>query len=79
MRIEPVERARPGPPEAQRIYDAVEEHTGGYRRSARCSANKPELLRAFNQLYGVVWAEGAGGQAEGAGLPTGVDFNGCGY
>lgn len=21
--------------------------------------NKPELLRAFNQLYGVVWAEGA--------------------
>jgi len=58
MRIQPVERAQAAPI-VQRIYDAIERQTGRVSPFFRMLGNKPELLRAFNQLYGVVWAEGA--------------------
>jgi alkylhydroperoxidase family enzyme len=46
----------------------------------RMLGNKPELLRAFNQLYGVVWAEGAlqAKLKELAYLQVSI-LNGCGY
>jgi alkylhydroperoxidase family enzyme len=52
----------------------------GCRPSSRCWGNKPELLRAFNQLYGVVWAEGAlsAKLKELAYLRVSI-LNGCGY
>jgi alkylhydroperoxidase family enzyme len=58
MRIEPVERDQAAPV-VQRVYDAIENSTGKVSPFFKMLGNKPELLRAFNQLYGVVWAEGA--------------------
>ena len=51
MRIQPVERAQAAPV-VQRIYDAIERQTGRVSPFFRMLGNKPELLRAFNQLYG---------------------------
>jgi hypothetical protein len=53
MRIEPVERDQAAAV-VQRIYDAIEQSTGTVSPFFRMLGNKPELLRAFNQLYGVV-------------------------
>jgi alkylhydroperoxidase/carboxymuconolactone decarboxylase family protein YurZ len=58
MRIELVERDQ-APPVVQRIYDAIEKRIGTVSPFFRMLGNKPERLRAVNQLYGVVWAEGA--------------------
>jgi alkylhydroperoxidase family enzyme len=58
MRIEPVEREQAAPV-VRRIYDAIEKSTGTVSPFFRMLGNHPDLLRAFNQLYGVVWAEGA--------------------
>jgi alkylhydroperoxidase family enzyme len=79
MRIEPVERAQAAPV-VQRIYDAIERQTGRVSPFFRMLGNKPELLRAFNQLYGVVWAEGAlqAKLKELAYLQVSI-LNGCGY
>jgi alkylhydroperoxidase family enzyme len=79
MRIEPVEHDQ-APPVMQRIYDAIEKSTGRVSPFFKMLGNKPELLRAFNQLYGVVWAEGAlpGKLKELAYLRVSI-LNGCGY
>jgi alkylhydroperoxidase family enzyme len=79
MRIEPVEREQ-APPVVQRIYDAIEKSTGRVSPFFKMLGNKPELLRAFNQLYGVVWAEGAlaARLKELAYLRVSI-LNGCGY
>jgi alkylhydroperoxidase family enzyme len=79
MQIEPVERDRAAPV-VQRIYDAIERQTGRVSPFFRMLGNKPELLRAFNQLYGVVWAEGAlaAKLKELAYLQVSI-LNGCGY
>jgi alkylhydroperoxidase family enzyme len=79
MRIEPVERDQAGPV-VQRIYDAIEKQTGRVSPFFKMLGNKPELLRAFNQLYGVVWAEGAlaAKLKELAYLRVSI-LNGCGY
>jgi alkylhydroperoxidase family enzyme len=58
MRIEPI------PPEAaaadvQRIYRSLQERLGSVSNFYRMLAHKPALLRAFTQLYGVIWEEGA--------------------
>lgn len=58
MRIEPVDKEQAAPV-VQRIYDAIEKSTGTVSPFFRMLGNRPDLLRAFNQLYGVVWAEGA--------------------
>jgi hypothetical protein len=55
MRIEPVERDQ-APAIVQRIYDAIEKRSGTVSPFFRMLGNNPELLRAFNQLYGVAWA-----------------------
>ena len=79
MRIEPVERDQ-APPIVQRIYDAIEKRSGTVSPFFRMLGNNPELLRAFNQLYGVVWAEGAlqAKLKELAYLRVSI-LNGCGY
>jgi alkylhydroperoxidase family enzyme len=79
MRIEPVERDQAAPV-VQRIYDAIEQQTGRVSPFFKMLGNKPELLRAFNQLYGVVWAEGAldAKLKELAYLRVSI-LNGCGY
>jgi alkylhydroperoxidase family enzyme len=58
MRIEPVDHEQAAPV-VRRIYDAIERQTGRVSNFFKMLGNKPDLLRAFNQLYGVVWAEGA--------------------
>ena len=58
MRIEPVDKEQ-AEPVVRRIYDAIERQTGQVSNFFKMIGNKPDLLRAFNQLYGVVWAEGA--------------------
>jgi alkylhydroperoxidase family enzyme len=79
MRIQPVERDQAAPV-VQRIYDAIERRSGTVSPFFRMLGNKPELLRAFNQLYGVVWAEGAlaAKLKELAYLRVSI-LNGCGY
>jgi alkylhydroperoxidase family enzyme len=79
MRIEPVERDQ-APPIVQRIYDAIEKRSGTVSPFFRMLGNSQELLRAFNQLYGVVWAEGAlaAKLKELAYLRVSI-LNGCGY
>jgi hypothetical protein len=79
MRIEPVERDQ-ARPVVRRIYDAIEQRTGMVSPFFKMLGNKPELLRAFNQLYGVVWAEGAlaAKLKELAYLRVSI-LNGCGY
>jgi alkylhydroperoxidase family enzyme len=79
MRIEPVERDQ-APPIVQRIYDAIEKRSGTVSPFFRMLGNNQELLRAFNQLYGVVWAEGAlaAKLKELAYLRVSI-LNGCGY
>jgi alkylhydroperoxidase family enzyme len=58
MRIEPVDTEQAAPV-VRRIYDAIQQQTGRVSNFFRMLGNNPDLLRAFNQLYGVVWAEGA--------------------
>jgi alkylhydroperoxidase family enzyme len=79
MRIEPVEKER-AEPVVRRIYDAIEQQTGRVGNFFKMLGNQPELLRAFNQLYGVVWAEGAlaAKLKELAYLRVSI-LNGCGY
>jgi AhpD family alkylhydroperoxidase len=64
----------------RRIYDAIEPQTGRVSSFFRMLGNKPGLLRAFNQLHGVVWAEGAPGAKlkELAYLRVSI-MNGCAY
>ena len=51
MRIEPVEREQ-APPVVQRIFDAIEQRTGGVSPFFRMLANKPELLRTSTSSTG---------------------------
>ena len=58
MRIEPIqpEQARP---DVQRIYHALEERLGAVSNFYKVLAHKPALLRAFTQLHGAIWDDGA--------------------
>jgi alkylhydroperoxidase family enzyme len=58
MRIEPVDHEQAAPV-VRRIYDAIERQTGRVSNFFKMLGNAPDLLPAFNQLYGVIWAEGA--------------------
>lgn len=79
MRIEPVDKEQAAPV-VRRIYDAIERQTGRVSNFFKMLGNTPDLLRAFNQLYGVVWAEGAleAKLKELAYLRVSI-LNGCGY
>jgi alkylhydroperoxidase family enzyme len=79
MRIEPVDKDHAAPV-VRRIYDAIEQQTGTVATFYQMLGNKPDVLRAFNQLNGVVWAEGAlaAKLKELAYLRVSI-LNGCGY
>jgi alkylhydroperoxidase family enzyme len=79
MRIEPVDKEQAAPV-VRRIYDAIERQTGRVSNFFKMLGNTPDLLRAFNQLSSVVWAEGALAVRlkELAYLRVSI-LNGCGY
>jgi alkylhydroperoxidase family enzyme len=55
MRIEPVDKDQ-APPLVQRIYDGLEHQVGAVSVFTRMLAHKPDVLRAYNQLSGALWA-----------------------
>ena len=58
MQIHLIEKDQASPL-GQRIYDALEQQSGSVSTFNKMLAHKPEVLRAFNQLSGALWAEGA--------------------
>jgi uncharacterized peroxidase-related enzyme len=58
VRIEPIQPEQ-AVPEVQRIYRSLEERLGGVSNFYKVLAHKPALLRAFTQLYGAIWDDGA--------------------
>jgi len=58
VRIEPMTRDAASPV-ARRIFDSIEKGSGTVSNLLRMLAHKPDVLRAYNQLSGAVWAEGA--------------------
>ncbi|MGZ4147211.1 MAG: carboxymuconolactone decarboxylase family protein [Actinomycetota bacterium] len=58
MRIEPVSRET-APPIVQRIFESIEKAGGTVSNVFRMLAHKPDVLRAYNQLSGAIWADGA--------------------
>jgi len=58
MRIQPIDRES-ATPDGRRIYDALEKEQGSVSNFSRMLAHRPAVLRAYNQLYGAVWAESA--------------------
>ena len=58
MQIHPIEKEQASPL-VQRIYAALEQESGSVSTLNKMLAHKPEVLRAFNQLSGAIWAEGA--------------------
>ena len=58
MRIEPVQNEF-ATPDVRRIFEAVERTQGAVGNFSRMLAHGPAVLRAYNQLYGAVWADSA--------------------
>lgn len=56
MRIQPVEKEQ-APDVVRRIYAALEQRAGSVSDFTKMLAHKPEILRAFNQLFAAVMAE----------------------
>jgi uncharacterized peroxidase-related enzyme len=56
MRIQPVEKDE-APDVVRRIYEALEQRAGSVSDFTKMLAHKPEVLRAFNQLFAAVMAE----------------------
>jgi alkylhydroperoxidase family enzyme len=79
MRIEPIQPEQAGP-DVQRIYRSLHERLGTVSNFYKVLAHKPALLRAFTQLYGAVWDDGAlsPNLKELAYLRTSI-MNGCDY
>ena len=46
-------------PQVQRIYDSLTQRFGRVSPFYKMLAHKPEILRAFSQLYAALWAESA--------------------
>jgi alkylhydroperoxidase family enzyme len=58
MRIQPVEKDQASAL-VRRIYDSLEQQSGRVSPFFKMLANKPDVLRAFLQLDGAIWADGA--------------------
>lgn len=56
MRIEPVERDG-APAQVRRIFEAIEREGRPVTNLLRMLGHKPAILRAYNQLYGALFAE----------------------
>ena len=46
-------------PQVQRIYESLTQRFGRVSPFYKMLAHKPEILRAFSQLYAALWAESA--------------------
>ena len=57
MQIHLIEKDQAGPL-VQRLFDALERQSGSVSNFNKMLAHKPDVLRAFNQLSGAIWAEG---------------------
>lgn len=79
MIIRPVEKDQ-APETVKRIYEALEQSLGRVPNFYKMLAHKPDVLRAFNQLYSAIWAEGvlSAKLKELAYLRTSI-HNGCEY
>lgn len=58
MPISPIEPDQASP-QVQRIYDSLAQRFGRVSPFYKMLAHKPEVLRAFSQLYAALWAESA--------------------
>jgi alkylhydroperoxidase family enzyme len=58
MRIQPIEKDQTSDV-VRRIYDSLEQRSGRVSPFFKMLAHKPDVLRAFLQLEGAVWADGA--------------------
>ena len=58
MRITPVEPDQ-APDLVRRIYDSLSKGSGRVSPFYKMLGHKPDVLRAFSQLYAAVFAEGA--------------------
>lgn len=58
MHIQPVEKEH-APEIVRRIYEALEQRAGSVSDFTKMLAHKPEVLRAFNQLFAAVMMEDA--------------------
>jgi alkylhydroperoxidase family enzyme len=58
MRIQPIEKDQASDL-VRRIDESLEQRTGRVSHFVKMLAHKPDLLRAFLQLDGAVWADGA--------------------
>jgi alkylhydroperoxidase family enzyme len=58
MAIEPLPREGVAPV-VERIFETIEKGGGVVSNFMRMLARKPDVLRAYNQLSGAVWSEGA--------------------
>ena len=58
MDIRPVEKEQASDV-VRRIYDSIEQRSGSVSNFFKMLGHKPDVLRAYNQLYSAVWAEGA--------------------
>ena len=79
MQIHLIEKDQAGPL-VQRLFDALEQQSGSVSTFNKMPAHKPDVLRAFNQLSGAIWAEGtlAPKLKELAYLRVSI-LNGCAY
>jgi len=57
VQIHLIEKDQAGPL-VQRLFDALERQSGSVSNFNKMLAHKPDVLRAFNQLSGAIWAEG---------------------
>jgi alkylhydroperoxidase family enzyme len=58
VRIEPIQPEQASP-EVQRIYRSLQDRLGSVSNFYKVLAHKPALLRAFTQVYGAIWDDGA--------------------
>lgn len=58
MRVELIEKEA-APPDVLRVYEALEKAQGEVSNFHKMLAHRPDVLRAFNQLNGALWASGA--------------------
>jgi alkylhydroperoxidase family enzyme len=58
MLIEPLEPDR-APAVVRRIFEALEKRGAPVSNLVKMLAHKPDVLRAYNQLSGAIWAESA--------------------
>jgi hypothetical protein len=58
MRIELIEQDQASD-QVRRIYDSLAQRLGSVSNFYKMLAHKPEILRAFSQLYAALWADSA--------------------